>query len=148
MVGACSFLAWLALGIPTCIGAQLDGEDFETEVLRMDAPLDTVLTYRDAGRWFLGGLWGIIRFLFWYLWKGLFIGGRMLLRIIHSYERMMCGTYGTLGGFAAWLVYRRFAPAHNLGVELLYVASGAILGAAAVSIGWRLFESREPAKTT
>ncbi len=94
------------------------------------------------------GFYWLVAFLFWYLWKGLWIGFCDLLRKIHSAERVACGFDSVLGGVITLIGYVYFGPSTTtLGAYLLTIGTGALVGGAVGLAMTKLFASSTQTET-
>ena len=92
---------------------------------------EETLTYGNAIRWMLKGMWVTVVFFVWSIWKEIFSISTTffweLFKLIHSHERLLCGFDGLLGGlgFAVWVWSDPAMPAIE---KALMVGLGAMLG--------------------
>jgi len=110
------------------------------------------LTYRNTLRWVIKGIFIIIQFFVWTLWKYLAIGVyksiQFLLldflwevfKLIHSQKRLLCAIDGTLGGALSYVIFSSFVSTRI--EQIVMVIFGGILGAGIGVINWELVSKR------
>ncbi|MDD5726730.1 MAG: hypothetical protein PHC53_05015 [Patescibacteria group bacterium] len=123
-------------------------------------------TYANAYRWLVRGIGvvclGVIRFLFWDMWRTvgefllqvlIYVGlallgcvyypclfGYKLFKLIHSHKRVLCAFDSAIGGAMSYLLLAR--SAHTLGAQVALVLFGGLLGAGFGVLNWEVVSKR------
>jgi len=130
---------WVSAGDSVSVGVREDGYR------------EIPLTYANAARWTMEGIFTAMKFFLWDLWRYLAIVTWKILRffarftwhlfrLIHSKERVLCAIDGTLGGA---ICYIWLAPASVSFVQqALLVIFGGLLGAAFGIANWEIVSKR------
>lgn len=99
------------------------------------------LTYHNVYRhWIPRGVWLVVAFFVWYVWKWLFLGVRAivyfgarciweLFKLIHSHKRVFCAVHGTAGGTTTY-IWLAASAASSLPEKIALVVFGGLCGAA------------------
>ena len=105
---------------------------------------EVTLTYGNVPRYLsrllLRGLYFVLFFFIWHLWRGIAIGALVLIKTIHSNKRLLCGIDGVIGGTIVWFTLAQ--PIMPLELKLLLVLFGGCLGAVIGVINWELVSKR------
>ncbi len=126
----------------------VEEQEIATRQLRDAGYREVELDFRNVVSWIVGGCFEIF-FFFATLWLYIFpLCGWIfktvayviqcvirLLAFIHSDERMMCGSGGMIGGYAAYVLF--WDPSLTLAQRTVYVLAGAIMGAGAALLEWK-----------
>lgn len=131
----------------------VDDEDFIKQVSKGFEPVK--ITYGNCVRWFAFGLGvvcvGILKFLFATMWVwGITAIAAVamfwctflveLVKIIHTYKRLLCAVDGTLGGLWAWVYLS--SVTHALPEHLVIACIGGMVGAFLGIVNYELVSVR------
>ncbi len=150
----CTFLPYFLAVIGAAVVERCSWESAGDEVstgLQKDGYRKIPLTYANAARWTMEGIFTVIKFFLWDLWRYILIGIREMLyffvrftwhlfRMIHSKKRLLCAIDGTLGGTISYIW---LAPTSvSLVQQALLVIFGGLLGAALGIANWEIVSKR------
>lgn len=110
------------------------------------------LTYGNAFKWILMGLWMCTgKFFLWTFWKHFFVAAVAIIKfvcltvwfffkLVHCWQKLLCAIDGTLGGLLVWLCFND--PSMVWYQQALAVLCGGLLGAAFGVLNWELVSVR------
>ncbi|MFH0892615.1 MAG: hypothetical protein V1867_07640 [Candidatus Falkowbacteria bacterium] len=108
-------------------------------------------TFANAVEWAIRGIFVIIKFFVWTLWKRLVIAvyralcytGRFfwyLFKLVHSEKRILCALDGTIGGAVSYIWFASVAATPV--EQMVFIIFGGLLGAALGVINWEIVSKR------
>ncbi len=136
MVLVLGFLSYLL----ALIGAKIVERCFWHEARREGDYREVPLTYANAARWAVEGIYVVMKFFLWDMWRYLLRFVWYLYKLVHSKKRVLCAIYGTLGGVMAYIW---LAPASvSFAQRALLVIFGGLLGAAIGVAIWEIVSKK------